>query len=618
MAYDQSMTSALVKNQFLLAMPNLLVAGDYFRDTITYVCDHNDKGAMGIVVNRPLKLTVADVLEQLELPNTDDVEAVVLEGGPVQRNAAIILHSDDVRIEKSVGVGDGLALTAEVEMLAAIGRGEGPSQYVVALGYAGWASGQLEGELAANTWLTCRGSKSLIFEVPFEERVGTAAKTLGIDFSLMSGQSGQRLNQGLGSDHGSERLLACRCLAQSFGCHRQVSHPNAGGSEYGVGKRCGRRSHGGLPGAARVESRVVQNDRFHGWNFAEAQDRIAVPIHAGRALGIESHRFLQAPGEGLHGAALELIDQAVMVHNPSGVGCDPHPFDRDGRVVRNGGFDHGRDTALLILVARDSHAARAVRAAGQVEDGVEHPHGARVVGQMTTPNLRWIDTRRERQFVHEGLDGEDVHLRPETAQRGGSQRRVRHRMADHPRLRKPVEGFGVAVHPGCRDRPGEGETGLEWLRQVPGSQQVHPRVCGGRPPAVGKAPDVVAPIQYATRCADIRCQVDAHRRTVGFERMFILAPPLQDDLASGQSSRNEGRIQCGIVGAVVPIASRTVDVSDGDVFGRHGKHAGDDPAQWLDALARAAYLQATIVESGGCGRWGERTVHDEWSGISLP
>ncbi len=190
MAYDRRMKSAHVKNQFLLAMPNLLVAGDYFRDTITYVCDHNDKGAMGIVVNRPLKLTVADILQQLELPNTGDVEAVVLEGGPVQRNAAIILHSDDVRFEKSVGVGEGLALTAEVDMLAAIGRGEGPSQFIVVLGYAGWASGQLEGELAANTWLTCRGSKSLIFEVPFEERVDTAAKTLGIDFSLMSGQSG--------------------------------------------------------------------------------------------------------------------------------------------------------------------------------------------------------------------------------------------------------------------------------------------------------------------------------------------------------------------------------------------------------------------------------------------
>ncbi len=190
MAYDLGMESAQVKNQFLLAMPNLLFAGDYFRETITYVCDHNDKGAMGIVLNRPLELTVADILQQLELPNPADVEAVVLEGGPVQRNAAIILHSDDVRIEKSVTVGDGLALTAEVEMLAAIGRGQGPSQYVVALGYAGWGSGQLEGELNANTWLTCRGSKSLIFEVPFEERLETAARTLGIDFSLMSGQSG--------------------------------------------------------------------------------------------------------------------------------------------------------------------------------------------------------------------------------------------------------------------------------------------------------------------------------------------------------------------------------------------------------------------------------------------
>ena len=184
------MKAERVKNQFLLAMPNLLMAGDYFRDTITYVCDHNKKGAMGIVVNRPLKLTVADVLQQLELPNTADVEAVVLEGGPVQRNAAIILHSDDFRVEKSVAVGDGLSLTAEVDMLAAIGRGEGPSRFVVALGYAGWGSGQLEGELEANTWLTCRGSKALIFDVPFEERLDTAAKAVGIDFSLMSGQSG--------------------------------------------------------------------------------------------------------------------------------------------------------------------------------------------------------------------------------------------------------------------------------------------------------------------------------------------------------------------------------------------------------------------------------------------
>ena len=190
MSYDLRMKSEHVKNQFLLAMPNLLFAGDYFRATITYVCDHNDQGAMGIVVNRPLKLTVADILQQLELPNPADVEGVVLEGGPVQRNAAIILHSDDVRFDKSVGVGDGLALTAEIEMLAAIGRGQGPSQFIVVLGYAGWGSGQLDGELAANTWLTCRGSKSLIFDVPFEERLETAAKTLGIDFSLMSGQPG--------------------------------------------------------------------------------------------------------------------------------------------------------------------------------------------------------------------------------------------------------------------------------------------------------------------------------------------------------------------------------------------------------------------------------------------
>ena len=184
------MTQKSLKNQFLIAMPSLHSFGDYFSDTVTYVCRHNNDGALGLVVNRPLPMTVADLLKQLELPCSIDPSTRVVEGGPVRGDCAFILHTDDFECERSVRVGNALALTTEMEMLAAIGRGAGPRQFVVALGYAGWSQGQLEREMEANTWLTCPSSKSVIFDIPFEDRVTSAARMLGIDFSLMSGHSG--------------------------------------------------------------------------------------------------------------------------------------------------------------------------------------------------------------------------------------------------------------------------------------------------------------------------------------------------------------------------------------------------------------------------------------------
>lgn len=178
-----------LRNQFLIAMPAM--TGSYFGDTVIYLCEHNEDGAMGLVVNKPGELSLAELLTQLGMPaDAVAADAAVMDGGPVSRDRGFILHSDDVRFDASLDLGDGLMLTAAREVLEAIGRGEGPSDYLVALGYAGWDGGQLEAELKDNAWLTCPASHEVLFRVPFQERVTRAAASLGIDFRLMSGQAG--------------------------------------------------------------------------------------------------------------------------------------------------------------------------------------------------------------------------------------------------------------------------------------------------------------------------------------------------------------------------------------------------------------------------------------------
>jgi len=177
-----------LKHHRLLAMPGL--AGEYFGNTITYVCEHNDDGAMGIMVNRPMDLTVGALLEQLGIDATDALDEPVLEGGPVKRDRGFILHTDDVQFEASLPLGNGLMLSTARQTLEAIGAGRGPRQYLVALGYAGWGVGQLEEELKQNAWLSCPAQLDILFDVPFTERVNRAAASLGIDFRLMSSQAG--------------------------------------------------------------------------------------------------------------------------------------------------------------------------------------------------------------------------------------------------------------------------------------------------------------------------------------------------------------------------------------------------------------------------------------------
>jgi putative transcriptional regulator len=177
-----------LKHHFLLAMPGLV--SDYFGNTITYICEHNESGAMGLMINRPMELPLSKLLEQLEIDVLVKLHLPVLEGGPVGSDHGFVLHTEDARFDSSVALGNGLALSTAKHLLQAIGAGTGPERYLVALGYAGWGPGQLENELTQNAWLTCPASFEVLFDVPYHQRVDRAAASLGIDFKLMSSQAG--------------------------------------------------------------------------------------------------------------------------------------------------------------------------------------------------------------------------------------------------------------------------------------------------------------------------------------------------------------------------------------------------------------------------------------------
>lgn len=178
-----------LRHQFLLAMPAL--ASSYFGGSITYLCEHNEDGALGLMINRPLPdVELGELFDQLGIDGGRHRKAPVLEGGPVQRDRGFVLHSDDLVLESSLTLADGMVLTTAREVLAAIAGGAGPERFLVCVGYAGWGAGQLESELADNAWLTLDADPAIVFETPFDSRVERAAASLGIDFRLISGAAG--------------------------------------------------------------------------------------------------------------------------------------------------------------------------------------------------------------------------------------------------------------------------------------------------------------------------------------------------------------------------------------------------------------------------------------------
>ncbi len=180
-----------LKDHFLLAMPHL--EDPNFAGSLSYLCDHDEKGTMGVIVNHPLDLTLEALFEQLDLGGEESPHrnAPVYFGGPVHKDRGFILHlgsSDDW--DSSIQVTEGIALTTSMDMLQALAAGRGPERFLVCLGCAGWESGQLEQELLDNAWLTVEGRSDILFEVPPEQRLGAAAGILGVDLNLMTREAG--------------------------------------------------------------------------------------------------------------------------------------------------------------------------------------------------------------------------------------------------------------------------------------------------------------------------------------------------------------------------------------------------------------------------------------------
>lgn len=176
-----------LQDHFLIAMPQMLDPN--FGGTLTYLCEHSEQGAMGIVINKPSGLHLSEVLEQLEMPSPDD-DKTVYAGGPVQIDRGFILHNSERDFESSMKVSDSLTLTTSKDILEAIGQGNAPKKYLVALGYAGWGAGQLEKELSENTWLICRANYNVLFETPDQDKLKSAIAILGIDPDQLNGQVG--------------------------------------------------------------------------------------------------------------------------------------------------------------------------------------------------------------------------------------------------------------------------------------------------------------------------------------------------------------------------------------------------------------------------------------------
>lgn len=187
----EDMENESLKNQLLIAMPQMLDPN--FEQTLTYIVEHSDEGAMGITINRPVDMRIEDILEDLEIELKVPLGAShqVVSGGPVQPEAGFILHPPTEKVwQSSVPLQDDLWLTTSRDVLEAIAAGEGPGHSLTALGYAGWDAGQLEQEMADNAWLCTPASLELIFRIPFSDRWQAAANQLGVDMHLISTQAG--------------------------------------------------------------------------------------------------------------------------------------------------------------------------------------------------------------------------------------------------------------------------------------------------------------------------------------------------------------------------------------------------------------------------------------------
>jgi putative transcriptional regulator len=184
----ETYTFGSLKDHFLIAMPTLKDSS--FEHSITYICSHDANGAMGIVLNQSTDLNLHEVLEQLEIEGIHGHDHSVLLGGPVHQDHGFILHLDKGDWRSTLSVTDDIHVSTSKDILTSLAQGNGPKQYKVALGYAGWEAGQLEQELLDNSWITVEATADIIFNIPEDEMYQAALKLLGIDEGFLSSDAG--------------------------------------------------------------------------------------------------------------------------------------------------------------------------------------------------------------------------------------------------------------------------------------------------------------------------------------------------------------------------------------------------------------------------------------------
>ena len=180
-------------NHFLIAMPSML--DPMFGGSVVYMCEHNEEGALGVVINRPTDMTIADLFERIDLkleivPSNPDAASAVLFGGPVQDDRGFVLHAPRGDYSSTLKVTDDIAFTTSRDVLEAVAAGSGPQQILISIGYCGWGAGQLEDEISRNGWLTVAADRSILFDLPVAERYAAAIKLLGIDPIMLVGEAG--------------------------------------------------------------------------------------------------------------------------------------------------------------------------------------------------------------------------------------------------------------------------------------------------------------------------------------------------------------------------------------------------------------------------------------------
>jgi len=177
-------------NHFLIAMPKLMDIN--FSQSVTYICEHDENGTLGITINRPSDVKLGEIFNQLNIvpDNEETSNQNVFLGGPVQMDRGFLLHTADNNWDSSLKVTDSISVTTSRDILEAIAHNKGPDNVIIALGYAGWAAGQLESEISENAWLSCPANEDILFHTPAEQCWEKAAQLMGVDLTLLSNDAG--------------------------------------------------------------------------------------------------------------------------------------------------------------------------------------------------------------------------------------------------------------------------------------------------------------------------------------------------------------------------------------------------------------------------------------------